>query len=80
MKKVELFVLCANLSALCQTHYREVGESTNVDVSLTVEDEIHRVASIRMSGKLRSFDFSAEQKNVVKVNLLLSEINQLSLS
>ena len=49
--------------------YREAGEGMSADVTLSVEDEICRVASIKMSGKLRAFCFYLEKKNFLKVLL-----------
>ena len=59
---------------------REAGdEETGVSVVQTLEDEITRLATIKMSAKIHSFDMCRHgDDNVVKVTIrTISQINEL---
>ena len=49
---------------------REAGNSeAEVEVTQTVQDELRRINTIRMSSKIRSFDMFLEQSNL-KVGII----------
>ena len=59
--------LIKELKIFYYKHYREAGDCRNADVNLSVEDEICRITSIKMSGKVKAFCYYMEHMDTVKV-------------